>query len=416
MPRQRKNPGNSTTGMSARAASWLAWSTWTLSMALTASSLLLLVLNWSNTDGYIFDYWKEYTVVAVSGSTVGAVIISQRAHNLIGWIFCMGGGLSAGIEHFAAQYAIYALLVKNEALPGGEAVAWLTSWMWTFSVGLFVFLCLLFPNGRLPGRRWLGVAWLGGIVLLAGAVLTAFQPGPIDGLGSICNPLGREGAVLVQKGNDFLVQALLGGLGLVATASLFVRLHSATDVEERQQIKVFIYAATVLASGVVLAYTVYAMTRIPWILWIGLALVMAGATGIPIAVGIAVKRYHLYHIDLIIKHTLVYVSLTLILAALFELFIILLSSFYSELTHLEPQTDESRRLAEGPSAERLVGRLGEAFSAQLNHLKEPKRLAEIFAALSIAALFDPLRERIQRFVDRLVSSGGDESRPPPRSE
>jgi len=328
----------------------------------------------------------------------------------------MGGGLSAGIEHFAAQYAIYALLVKNEALPGGEAAAWLTSWMWTFSVGLFVFLCLLFPNGRLPGRRWLGVAWLGGIVLLAGAVLTAFQPGPIDGLGSIRNPLGREGAVLVQKGNDFLVQALLGGLGLVATASLFVRLHSATDVEERQQIKVFIYAATVLASGVVLAYTVYAMTRIPWILGIGLALVMAGATGIPIAVGIAVKRYHLYHIDLIIKHTLVYVSLTLILAALFELFIILLSSFYSELTHLEPQTDESRRLAEGPSAERLVGRLGEAFSAQLNHLKEPKRLAEIFAALSIAALFDPLRERIQRFVDRLVSSGGDESRPPPRSE
>src|SRR5215210_168088 len=69
MPRQRKNPGNSTTGMSARAASWLAWSTWTFSMALTASSLLLLVLNWSNPDGYIFDYWKEYTVVAVSRST-----------------------------------------------------------------------------------------------------------------------------------------------------------------------------------------------------------------------------------------------------------------------------------------------------------------------------------------------------------
>ena len=358
--------------MSRRTAARLAWSLWALSLALTASSLLLLVLNRSYPNVHIFDYWAEYTVTAICGSTVGVVLVSQRPHNPIGWIFCMGGGLSAGIEHFGAQYAIYALLVKDGSLPGGEAAAWFTSWMWTFSVGLFVFLCLLFPYGRLPGRRWRWVAWLSGIVILAGAVLIAFQPGRIDGLGPITNPLGLEGANLVQVvDNDFLVQALLGGLGLVATASLFVRLRSATGVEHLQ-LRWFTYATMMLASGVVLAYTVYEIVDIPWISWVGFVLVIAGLISVPIAVGIAVMHYRLYDIDVVINRTLVYGSLTALLAAGYFVSILLLQGIGSLVFQVPFRT--------------LTG--------------QETQLANVAATLAMAALFNPLRRRIQGFIDR----------------
>jgi hypothetical protein len=343
-----------------------------LSLTLTATSLLLLVLNLSHPNVHIFNYWAEYTVTAVSGSTVGAVLASQRPHNPIGWIFCTGGGLSAGIENFGAQYATYALLAEPGSLPGGEAAAWLTSWMWTVSVGLFVFLCLLFPYGRLPSRRWRWVALLSGIVILGGAILIAFQPGFIDGLEPIRNPLGLEGGNLVQgTDNDFLVQALLGGLGLVATASLFVRLRSATGVEHLQ-LRWFTYAAMVLASGVVLAYTVYEVVGIPWILWVGFVLVIAGLIGVPIAVGVAVMHYRLYDIDVVINRTLVYGSLTALLAAGYFGSILLLHGIGGLVFQVPFRA--------------LIG--------------QETQLATVAATLAMAALFNPLRRRIQSFIDR----------------
>ena len=160
--------------VNARTAAWLAWSTWGLSLALTAFSLLLLALNLSHPNLHIFDYWAEYTVAAVVGSTVGAVIASPRPENPIGWIFCTGAGLAAGVHHFGAEYAVYALLAGPDSLTGGESLAWITSWNWTLSIGLFVFLCLLFPDGRLPSSRLRWVAWLNVYVVLMGAVSIAF--------------------------------------------------------------------------------------------------------------------------------------------------------------------------------------------------------------------------------------------------
>jgi hypothetical protein len=344
----------------------------TLSLALTATSLLLLVLNLSHPNVHIFDYWAEYTVTAVSGSTVGAVLASQRPHNPIGWIFCIGGGLGAGIEHFGAQYATYALLAEPGSLPGGAAAAWLTSWMWTFSVGLFVFLCLLFPYGRLPSSRWRWFAWLSGIVILTGAVLIAFQPGQIEGLGSISNPLGLKGANIVPgTDNDFLVQALLGGLGLVATASLFVRLRRARGVEHLQ-LQWFTYATMVLASGVALAYTVYEIVGIPLIFWGGFVLVIAGLICVPIAVGVAVMHYRLYNIDVVINRTLVYGSLTAFLAA----------GYFGSILLLQ-------------------GIGGLVFQVPFRALTgQESQLANVAATLAMAALFNPLRRRIQSFIDR----------------
>ncbi len=350
--------------MSRRTATWLAWSMCALSLVLTALSLLLLALNRSHPNAHVFDYWGEFTVVAIAGATVGAVIASRRPENPIGWIFCTGGGLAGSVQHFGAQYATYSLLAQPGSLPGGEALAWLSSWIWILSVGLFVFLCLLFPNGRLPSSRWRWVAWFSTTVVLAGAVGVAFQPGPIDGLGSIRNPLGHEGIVLFNSvSNYFLVQALLGTAGLVSAASLFVRLHR-SEGEERQQLKWFVYAATFLASGVVLAYTISRIVDIPWLQWLGVMLVIVGATGIPIAVGIGILKHRLFEIDLIINRTLVYGSLTGLLALLYFGSVTALQSLFSLLT------------GQGDT------------------------LAIVASTLAIAALFSPLRRRIQSFIDK----------------
>ena len=106
----------------------------------------------------------------------------------------MRPGLNAAIEHFASRYAIYALLADRGLLPGGEAMAWLSSWFWVPGIGLLVFLLLLYPNGRLPSARWRWYAWLCAIALTVGTVSAALLPGPIEWLRPIRNPLGVEGA------------------------------------------------------------------------------------------------------------------------------------------------------------------------------------------------------------------------------
>src|SRR5215211_5881565 len=163
--------------MSRRAAAWLAWSMCATSLALTALSLLLRVLNVSRLDVPLYPYWLENILFAVGFSTVGAVIASRSSpKNPIGWLFC-AIGLSFGVDHFSAEYAIYTLLAQPGALKGGEAAAWILSWAWILAVGLIVFLVLLFPDGRLPSRRWRWFAWLSLLLIVTGAVWGAFTPG-----------------------------------------------------------------------------------------------------------------------------------------------------------------------------------------------------------------------------------------------
>jgi hypothetical protein len=180
--------------MSRRTATRLAWSLCVLSLALTALSLLLLARSISHPGVHVFDHWLDSTLAAIVFSTVGAVIAPRTPfRNLIGWLFCVVGLLFA-VTHFSAEYAIYTLLaVPGSLLPGGEAAAWLTSWLWVPQLGSVVLVVLLFPDGRLPSRGWRWFAWLSVLLVLMGALLCAFAPGPISvGLGPIRNPLGVE--------------------------------------------------------------------------------------------------------------------------------------------------------------------------------------------------------------------------------
>jgi hypothetical protein len=346
--------------MSHRTAAWLGWSLWALSLALTALGLLLLLLNLSHPDVPVYSFWAENVLFSIGYSTVGAVIVPRMpAENPIGWLFCAIGLLWAVI-HFIGEYAIYALLAEPGSLPAGELASWVYSWLWVPGLGLLVFLCLLFPNGRLPSARWRWFARISALLTLVGAVLAAFSPGPIVlGLPAIRNPLGIEGLPNAYKPVQVLMLVLIAG----AVASLLMRRLYARG-EERQQTKWFTYTSAVAASGAILQYIISEPFELVWLRGVGYALVLIGLVGIPISMGIAIMRYRLFEIDLIINRTLVYGSLTAVLVALYFGGIVVLQRVFVFLTG------------------------------------QQSTLAVVASTLLIAALFTPLRRRIQSFIDR----------------
>ena len=203
--------------MGTRAAIWLAWSVCAFSLALTALSFVLIVLN-LNLNAPIFFYWLEPTTIAIGYSVIGAIIASRLPAHPIGWICCAIGFLAA-VEHFSGQYAIYALLAPHpEALLGGKAMLWASLWAWILFFGLIEFLLFLFPNGRLPSKRWRLLAWFSAALTLMAAVLMAISPGAVlDTLGpsdkgriSFLNPFGGEGLPNLYLPVQMLV-LLLGG-------------------------------------------------------------------------------------------------------------------------------------------------------------------------------------------------------------
>src|SRR5919112_3861717 len=171
----------------------LAWALCALSLALTALSLLLFILNLSYPNTHLYKPWLDNTLTAVFYPTVGAIVASRRPENPVGWLLCLYG-LVISSSYFCAEYAIYALLAQPNSLPAGEAMAWIVSWLLPIIIGLSAFLYLLVPTGRLPSRRWRWVAWLTGVLVLAGVISSAFSSGALMGvLGPIRNPLGVEG-------------------------------------------------------------------------------------------------------------------------------------------------------------------------------------------------------------------------------
>jgi hypothetical protein len=343
--------------MSARAAAWLAWTMWALSIGLTMLSLWLLILNLSHPKVPVYLYWAEDTLLAVGYSTVGAVAASHRPGNPVGWVLC-SIGLSWGVGHFTSEYATYALLAAPGSLPAAEAAAWIYSWVWVPGLGFIVFLPLLFPSGRLPSPGWRPFAWFSVLLVVAGTIVAAFSPGPGVGL-SIRNPFGMES---LPDFNQQL-QALMFVLIFVASASLVARLHRARGVE-RQQIKWVAYAGALGGGAALPTYTVLEAVNLPWLHLAGYVPALVGILGVPTAVGIAITRYRLYDIDILINRTLVYGTLTATLVALYLVGIVVLQRVFVYLTG------------------------------------QQSTLAVVASTLLIAALFNPLRRSLQSFIDR----------------
>src|ERR671912_1427014 len=276
--------------MNRRHDAWLAWCMCAVSLVLTGLGHLFLKTSRSRTGAPVYDYWLVNTVIAIGFSTVGAVITSRLPRkNPVGWLFCTIG-LVGGVRLFIAEYAIVTLLAEPgslpSTLPGGETLAWISSWVWVLHLGLFVFLALLFPEGRPPSSRWRPFVWGIGGVVVAGTVSVALWPETARGFDPINYPLGTEVATDVINPVETIVYAL----GLTAAASLFVRLRGSKGVE-RQQVKWFAYAVAVLATSATLAYAVSEPMGVVWLDWVSSVLVIASVMGLPVAVGMAILRY-----------------------------------------------------------------------------------------------------------------------------
>jgi hypothetical protein len=352
--------------LSRRAASCLAWSLCALCVALAVASLILGLLN-GRTLAEIFIAGNiTFATWIGSFSVIGALIVSHRPENPIGWFF-LAVGFFYGLLSAADQYAIYALLTNPGALPLGAEASWLGKWIWAPGLGLIVvFLPLLFPDGHPPSHRWRPVGWLGGasigLAVVSSMIVLWPERGPALVTGD--ESPSRVAYVLV----DFIAVPMMLVAGLGAVISLFARFRRARG-DERQQIKWFATAAAlslvwIIVFGHIVGELLSAGDGLPEV-----TLPLSGLLvipSIPIATGIAILRYRLYDIDLLINRTLVYGSLTVMLGLLYFGGVATTQAIFGTLTGQEEQP----------------------------------QLAVVVSTLAITALFMPLRRRIRSFIDR----------------
>jgi len=300
-------------------------------------------------------------------AVVGALLVVRRSANPIGWIMvaiafmlsvCLPGG----------YYATYVMLTRGQPAPLAVFGAWIFNCFWFLLLALtFVYLPLLFPDGRLLSRRWLPVAVLAGIppiiVVLRRALVDTIPVNEAPGH-KIDNPIGIEGLGGVE---NLPVNGVLNAIFFVGfagvVASVVVRFRRSRGVE-RQQMKWFTSAIVVLLGGSLIFGAASGLTGVRWLEDVGFVFSMVGLASLPATVGIAILRYRLYGIDLIVNRALVYGPITAMLVLCYLGAVVSLQAAFRTLTGQE------------------------------------STLAVVASTLAIAALFNPLRRRVQGFVDR----------------
>src|SRR5829696_2777840 len=334
------------------AARRLAVGTCVLTLILIAGTIVVNNLN----GGDLYDV--NFAIVGVSSAIVGGVVAARRPANRVGWLF-LGGALAPAVRALAGGYAVYGIVTDPGAVPLPHAMAWLSST--TFAIGpviAFILIPLYFPDGRLVSRRWRFVAWFSVGSLLLFTVLFAIAPGEaVEGSG-IRNPLGVEALRPFMEAFDPFFFVWYMSLILAAAGSLVVRFRRSVG-EERQQLKWFTYAAVFVPVWFLVNSPI--QEAVPNLFAVLDSLFIAT---VPIAAGIAILRYRLYDIDLLINRTLVYGALTLSLALIYLGGIVVLQRVF-------------------------VGITG-----------EKSTLAVVASTLVMAGLFNPLRRSIQSFIDR----------------
>src|SRR5215212_1288409 len=312
MTQRTGGQGRGVGGMSGRAAAWLAWSLVTLSVVLLVGWIALAQIARSTAPGRPFYNPVEAVFVlatVLTFSVVGAIVASRQPRNAIGWIFC-GIGLVVSLNSFTGSYAGYRL--AGGSAPGSlaETAAWFSSWSWTLWIYVpTTFLLLLFPDGRLPSPRWRPVAWCAALGVIGFVAGYALEAGPLEDFPQIMNPYGIDSPIVTMVE---VVAAILASASMVASAiSLLARMRRAGRAE-RQQIKWLAYGGAV-AVGAVFVGGVISI----WSPGAGTGGIGFGLLGVPICTGVAIARYRLYDIDIVINRTLVYGALTAALAAVY---------------------------------------------------------------------------------------------------
>jgi hypothetical protein len=361
--------------MSIRAAARLAWSTW-LACGVFAGFTVVLALLSVGVEPAFRDSGGTpsaadavnagvYFFAIVAFATVGALLVSRRTGNRIGWVF-LAIAVVVAVRVGTAQYAEYSLLIRPGSFPGGRLAVTLGEAASTSMFALLALAVLVFPDGRLPSPRWRRLLWVLGIAALAGALGSGLQPGHFidtDAFDRFSNPLG--------VGSTTGPFEALGALGwLLTTIGIFMagvamvrRMRRSRGIE-RLQLKWMAFAGAIFGVGfLVVSVTFFANLSGSTIDAVRTGLLGLGVCTIPVAAGIAILRYRLYDIDVVINRTLVYAALTATLAGTYLGSVLLLQLALSGLT------------------------AGSSLSVAVS-------------TLAVAALFRPARARIQEAVDR----------------
>ena len=335
--------------MTDRSLTRLAWSLCGVALALISLTLLLIILGWSTPLPGGWTPWRDQAVslVGVIGAPIlGGLIASRRPRNPYGWLW-LGFALGLTLQQLSGAYSAYALVVEPGTLLAPKTISQLLGLGGPVALSLAPFLLLLFPTGRLPSRRWRILAW---ILIMSEVVFLALSIffGSPDQVG---------GAITVIT---FVVVSMIFATVVLSALSLVVRYRRASGVE-RQQLKWFALAAVLVVSNLV-----GILLGLDRLLGGALSNVLEAAanTGLYVAVGFAILKHRLYDIDVIINRTLVYGALTLSLVMVYIGCVVSLQYVFRALT--------------GGNSQLVI----------------------VASTLAIAALFNPLRRRIQSFIDR----------------
>ena len=361
--------------MNSRTATWLAWSLAGLTVAIFAVAVVFAILASIADPSQLSQLAKSaggfLTILPFfSFPVVGVLIASRRPENWIGWI-CLVTGLFWTL-FFENDMSNAYKLASTGTVTSSVKLDALTQADWVFPIGLLgIYMILLFPDGRLPSRRWRPFVWFAGAVMVLINVTFALAPGPLESHPGVQNPFGLEQFPWMT--GAAAVTVLLLPLCILASASSLVLRYRRSGTEVREQIKWLAFAASfvglmyfgTLISGLLLSPESYTTNETPP-LWVSLSQLLSYVSfaSVPIAIGFAVLKYRLYDIEIIINRALVYGPLTITLASLYFGGIVLLQRVFVIITG------------------------------------ERSTLAVVASTLLIAALFNPLRRRIQSFIDR----------------
>ena len=330
----------------------LAWALGILSATLALASVALAGINGENLLELVANHHAIGILNALVLPLIGALIVVGDRHHLLAWLLIVAGAFLA-VYNVAAQYAPLALGLTSRrlSLPGGDLASWLTGWTNVPGIVILaVFVILLFPDGRLPSRRWRPVAWAGAVVLVVPTAILAVGYWPLRGPQLVTQEGSQPPLVGAMFWTAFQGALLLGAISVVALVLRFRRVGPV----QRQQIKWFAYGA---ALSIPLSLFPEARPWGPYLEFLGTVLLLAG-------LGIGIFRYRLWDIDRLVNRTLVYGLLTAILGVVYASVVLVLGQ--------------------------LFGGIG----------TETPSWAVAGATLAVAALFQPARRRIQQTVDR----------------
>ena len=314
--------------------------------------MIAVTLNRPAPDQWAFRGFEA--ALALSFGSVGALIAARRPENRVGWVLILVSVLT-GVQGVVDQYPILAAAAVPP-LPAGDLITWISTWIWVISAVPFMcFVPLIFPDGRLLSPRWRWAVWLAfaAIAVQVGSIILATEPlGPVPATTNTALYFELAGP-RVAAGYLFQVVAI----GVAAT-SMVIRYRRARG-DERQQIKWVAYAVAFIPPAA-------AVGMLP--IFIGQFVLVASGAFAAAAIAIAILRYRLYEIDLIINRTLVYGALSAILAGVYTASITLSQRLFTAIT-------------------------GERSDAAI-----------VLTTLIVAATFTPLKTRLQAIVDARLKS------------